>query len=276
MALRMRLLVLPVIALVAAVASTHVRLRNPSNGAELFWESPGSIGIVIHSAGSDDLAPDEHVPALRLAIAEWNRVEGSAVQLVENTSPAARARTDWQADAVHLILFDEDNSSGYFPQGSSTVALTPVQFFSNGRIADADILFNGAGHQFTTSGEFGAFDVQDVAAHELGHLLGLDHSGVAGATLYPYVSPSVIGHRSVAVDDANGIRTSAPESGASMSTITGTVLRDTDLSAVAGAHVIARDSQGRNAGATLSNNDGSFALRGLAAERPLGVSTPRT
>ena len=33
MALRMRLLVLPVIALVAAVASTHVRLRNPSNGA---------------------------------------------------------------------------------------------------------------------------------------------------------------------------------------------------------------------------------------------------
>jgi len=274
MALRLRLLVLPAVVLIAALASTHVRLRNPSNGAELFWETPGSIGIVINSEGSDDLARDEHVPALRLAIAEWNRVDGSAVQLVENTSPAARARTDWQADAVHLILFDEDNSSGYFPQGSSTVALTPVQFFSNGRIADADILFNGSGHQFTTSGEIGAFDVQDVAAHELGHLLGLDHSGVAGATLYPYVSPTVIGHRSVALDDANGIRANAPESGASMSTITGTVLRDTDLTVVAGAHVIARDAEGRNAGAALSGDDGTFALRGLAAGSYTLFATP--
>lgn len=274
MVTRSRWLALGAVALLAAAASTHVRLRNPSNGAELYWENPGSIGIVISSTGSDDLAPDEHVPALRLAIDEWNRVDGSAVQLVENTSLSARARTDWQADSVHLVLFDEDNSSGYFPQGSATVALTPVQFFSNGRIADADILFNGAGHRFTTTNELGAFDVQDVAAHELGHLLGLDHSGVAGATLYPYVSPGIIGHRSVALDDGNGIRANAPEAGASMSTLTGTVLRESDLSAVAGAHVVARDAQGRSAGATLSGNDGTFALRGLPAGSYTLFATP--
>ncbi|MFM7295988.1 MAG: IPT/TIG domain-containing protein [Planctomycetota bacterium] len=274
MGLRTRSLGLVAVALLALAASTHVRLRNPSNGAELYWENPGSIGIVINSTGSDDLVPDEHVPALRLAIEEWNRVAGSAVQLVENTSASARARSDWQADAVHLILFDEDNSSGYFPQGSATVALTPVQFFSNGRIADADILFNGAGQRFTTSGEFGAFDVQDVATHELGHLLGLDHTGVAGATLYPYVSPSILGHRSLASDDANGIRANAPEAGASLSTITGTVLREADLSVVAGAHVIARDTQGRNAGAALSGSDGTFALRGLGAGSYTLFATP--
>jgi len=274
MAPRSRWLALGAVALLAAVASTHVRLRNPSNGAELYWENPASIGIVISSTGSDDLAPDEHVPALRLAIDEWNRVGGSAVQLVENTSPSARARTDWQADSVHLILFDEDNSSGYFPQGSATVAITPVQFFSNGRIADADILFNGSGHRFTTTNELGAFDVQDVAAHELGHLLGLDHTGVAGATLYPYVSPGVIGHRSVALDDENGIRANAPEPGASMSTLTGTVLRELGLSTVAGAHVVARDAQGRSAGATLTGNDGTFALRGLPAGSYTLFATP--
>ena len=274
MATRTAWLAVGSVALLAAVASTHVRLRNPSNGAELYWENPGSIGIVISSTGSDDLATGEHEPALRLAIEAWNRVGGSAATLVENTSPAARSRTDWQSDAVHMILFDEDNSSGYFPQGSATVALTPVQFYSNGRIADADVLFNGVGHQFTTRGEFGAFDVQDVAAHELGHLLGLDHSGVVGATLYPYVSPSVIEHRSVAVDDENGLRANAPEAGASMSTVTGTVLRQADLSAVAGAHVVARDAQGRNAGATLSGNDGTFALRGLAAGSYTLFATP--
>lgn len=264
MKLRHRILASLAAVLVIGVASTHVRLRNPSNGAELFWETPSSIGIVISSLGSDDLSAGEHEPALRLAIEAWNRASGTTVQLVENTASGARTRTDWQTDSLHLIYFDESNSSGYFPQGSATVAITPVQFFSNGRIADADILFNGAGHTFTTSGEVGAFDVQDVAAHELGHLLGLDHTGVAGGTMYPYVSTNIIGHRSLAQDDESGVRANAPDIDVPTSTITGTVRRQADLAVVAGAHVVARDSEGRNVGATLSGTDGSFALRGLA------------
>jgi hypothetical protein len=247
----------------AAVAATHVRLRNPSNQAALFWSTPGSIGVVISSAGSDNLAPGEHVPALRLAIDAWNRASGSGITLVENTSPSAQSRTDWASDNVHLLLFDESNTSGYFPQGSGTVAITPVQYFSNGRIADADVLFNGSGFNFTTSGAVGAFDVADVAAHELGHLVGLDHSGVAGATLYPYVDPTVIEHRSLSEDDEGGARAIAAL--ATPSTLTGTVLRQLDSSAVEGAHVVARDANGRTAGATLSNPDGTFALRGLEA-----------
>lgn len=246
----------------AAVAATHVRLRNPSNQAELFWSNPGAISIVLSSAGSDNLAPGEHLPALRLAIDAWNRASGSGLALVENTSPSAQSRTDWASDNVHLMLFDETNSSGYFPQGSGTVAITPVQYFSNGRIADADVLFNGSSFNFTTSGALGAFDVGDVAAHELGHLLGLDHSGVAGATLYPYVDPTVIEHRSLAEDDEGGARAiSATSTPASLS---GTVLRQLDSSTVEGAHVVARDANGRTAGATLSNSDGTFTLRGLA------------
>ncbi|MCY3001717.1 MAG: IPT/TIG domain-containing protein [Planctomycetota bacterium] len=249
-------------AALATVAATHVRLRNPSNEAELFWPNPGAIGIVLSSAGSDNLAPGEHLPALRLAIDAWNRASGSGLTLVENTSPSAQSRTDWGNDNVHLMLFDESNTSGYFPQGSGTVAITPVQYFSNGRIADADVLFNGSGFNFTTSGALGAFDVGDVAAHELGHLLGLDHSGVAGATLYPYVDPTVIEHSSLAEDDEGGARAiSATSTPASLS---GTVLRQLDSSTVEGAHVVARDANGRTAGATLSGSDGTFTIRGLA------------
>ena len=250
-------------AALATVAATHVRLRNPSNGATLFWSTPSAISIVISSSGSDNLAPGEHEPALRLAIDAWNRASGSGIRLVENTSPSAQARTDWANDNVHLILFDENNSSGYFPQGSGTVAITPVQYFSNGRIADADVLFNGSGYNFTTSGALGAFDVADVGAHELGHLLGLDHSGVAGATLYPYVDPVVIEHRSLAADDEGGAR--AIFANSTPATLTGSVQRQLDSSTVEGAHVVARDSNGRTVGATLSNPDGTFALRGLEA-----------
>ncbi|MEZ6020564.1 MAG: matrixin family metalloprotease [Planctomycetota bacterium] len=75
------------------------------------------------------------------------------------------------------MTFDEINSSGYFPTGSGIVAITPLEFYTTGRIIDADVLFNGKDFHFTTKQETNRFDIQDVAAHELGHLLGLDHSG---------------------------------------------------------------------------------------------------
>lgn len=249
------------VAALAGLGLTHVRLRHPGSGVELFWQSPGSIAIALQSNGSDDLAPGEHEPALRLAIRAWNEVSGAAAELHEDLASATRARTDWSSDSVHLVYFDEHNSSGYFPPGSGLVAITPVQYFAGGRIADADVLFNGSGYNFTTSGELGAFDVQDVAAHELGHVLGLDHSGVAGATMYPYVSPTVIAHRSVSRDDAGGLRASAP-SGA-QGTLLGSVRRSSNIAAVPGAQVVARDGDGRTAGAVLSEPDGSFALTGL-------------
>ncbi|MCC7013211.1 MAG: IPT/TIG domain-containing protein [Planctomycetes bacterium] len=240
---------------------SHVRLHNPSNGTELYWQSPGSISIVIQDQGSDDIPNAGHVPALRMAIDEWNDVAGTNAQLIEDSSSNARARVDWSSSTLHTMLFDETNSSGYFPIGSGTVAITPVSFFSNGRISDADVLFNGTGFSFTTSDEPGAFDVADVATHELGHLLGLDHSGSAGATMYPYVSTDVSLHRSLALDDAIGLRSTY--SSTSFGSISGTVRRSSDNSAVAGAFVVARDDAGRAVASALAESNGTFVVRGL-------------
>jgi matrixin/putative peptidoglycan binding protein/hydrophobic W protein len=50
----------------------------------------------------------------------------------------------------------------------------------------------------------GVFDTETVALHEIGHLLGLEHSNVAGAVMNPfYAGP----RRALAQDDINGIRT---------------------------------------------------------------------
>jgi hypothetical protein len=261
-----------VVLLAASSASlVHVPLHNPSNKAPLFWANPSSVGIVINSAGSDDIADGSHFTALRNAIDAWNRVPGSNAHLVENTSPAQQARRDW-GSGVHLILFDENNSSGYFPLGSSTVAITPVYFNSNGKITDSDVLFNGSGFEFATDGNANRFDVQGVATHELGHFLGLDHSGFAGASMYPYVSRGLLAQRSLSLDDQHGMRDRYPSQ--SFGTITGTVRRASDNTVVKGAHVFARDFDGRSVGGALSSSTGVFRIVGLDAGSYSICATP--
>jgi hypothetical protein len=253
-------------------APAHVRLVNSSNGSLLHWSSPASISIVINAAGSSDIADGSHFTALRNAISAWNHAGGSTAHLVEDTSPAQEARTDFSASDVHLLFFDETNASGYFPNGSATVALTPVWFLADGTITDADVLFNGNGFQFTTSGDIGRFDVQDVATHELGHFLGLDHSGWAGASMYPYVDPDMLLQRSLSRDDVHGARDMYPNTG--FATLSGTVRRTSNNATVAGAHVVARDASGRTAGGTLADANGAFALTGLDAGTFTLYATP--
>lgn len=243
-----------------ASASANTRLKS-SSGYELRWGQPSNVGIVIQRAGSDDLADESHVTAIQNAIRAWNEAPGSAARLIENASAGARARTDWPSDDLHLVLFDEDGSSGYFPIGTGIVALTPVWFTASGVISDADVLFNGRDFTFTTSGDAGAFDVQDVATHELGHLLGLDHSGWAGATMYPYVDPAIVLHRSISEDEVSALRTAYPA--APFGALAG-VVRYPDDDYVGGAHVVALDANGRTRASTLTSNLGAFTLRGLA------------
>ena len=250
----------------------HVRLTYPGTSTPLFWQSPSQVSIVSSATGSQDISDGSEETALRNAIAAWNGASGSTARLIEDTSDAQRARSDWQSNDLHLIWFDEDDSSGYFPGSSSTIAITPIWFFGNGRIDDADIIFNGKDFAFTTSGQSARFDVQDVATHELGHLLGLDHSGWAGATMYPYVDSTVILHRSLSSDDVHGLRDAYPTSGHAL--MTGRILRSSDSSPVAGAHVVARNSDGRTVGATLADATGSFTLPGLDAGQYDLFSTP--
>jgi hypothetical protein len=244
-----------------AAAMAHVRLHNPNSGAKLYWTNPTAVNIVISDKGSDNITDGSHETSLRNAIDAWNDTSGSTAHLAENTSTSQQARTDWSSSSIHLMYFDEDNSSGYFPFGSGTVAITPLWFYGSGAISDADILFNGSGFQFTTSATPGRFDVQDVATHELGHLLGLDHTGVAGATMFPYVDTSVILHRSLSSDDVAGMRDAYPEG--THASLSGRVRRAVGGSGVSGAWVTARSADGRLAGSGLATSDGSFEIKGL-------------
>jgi hypothetical protein len=71
---------------------------------------------------------------------------------------------------------------------------------------DADVVFwDGAFRFFAgTSGCSGGFYIEDIAVHEFGHALGLGHSTVAAATMYPSTSACNVQNRTLDADDIAG------------------------------------------------------------------------
>ncbi|MEP7011100.1 MAG: matrixin family metalloprotease [Acidobacteriota bacterium] len=80
---------------------------------------------------------------------------------------------------------------------------------SNGtrRITDADMVTNTA-NNLATLGETcsgSEYYAEGIFVHEVGHLLGLGHSGTSGATMFPSVSACNNNPATIETDDRNGI-----------------------------------------------------------------------
>jgi len=94
-----------------------------------------------------------------------------------------------------------------FRNASSGSAIATTYWWSSGsRIIDADIVFWDGGFQFFagSTGCSGGFYIEDIAAHEFGHALGLGHSASTAATMYPSVSSCNTGNRTLDADDIAG------------------------------------------------------------------------
>ena len=259
-ACKVSLLVIPLVASLSAGAQAFVKLRT-QGGEALRW-SGSQITVTLHQG----LAPQIHDGSDEVAVREgfraWERVADSDISFRFDDAPGSRARADWASDDVHMVWFDPNDSSGFFSQATGLVAVTPIDFNpQTGEITDADILVD-ARQAFSTRGDAGAFDLQSVITHEVGHLLGLDHSPVHGSTMTPVPARGDTRLRSLAPDEEAAMRSLYPAANA-YGGLAG-VLRRQDGSVVKGAHVVAENLDGEPTAATLSNPDGSFLLEGLA------------
>ncbi len=100
-----------------------------------------------------------------------------------------------------VLSFSDDT----FPRdygGSETIAVTIMYFYQNCTIQEAPILFNGFHHSFRNDGR--DVDLQSVATHEVGHLLGLDHSNLNRATMF-YAYTGGTSARRLHDDDVQGV-----------------------------------------------------------------------
>lgn len=139
-----------------------------------------------------DLPASAIEPAIRAGADAWPLQSGAAFAF-RFAGFSTQATNTY--DGINLVMFRNESS------GSALA--TTYSWFSGGRIVDADIVFWDGGVQFFTgsSGCAGGFYIEDIAAHEFGHALGLGHSAVATATMYPSISACSQGARTLDADD---------------------------------------------------------------------------
>jgi len=117
---------------------------------------------------------------------------------------------NWQlGDGVPMLNFSDPVRACK----GQCLAATFTGFYQNRgdgtyEILDADIVTNTR-YDWTSQNEpdgcFSEFFIEGVQVHETGHGLGLGHTNVGGATMYPSVSACNNGPATIEADDAAGI-----------------------------------------------------------------------
>jgi hypothetical protein len=208
------------------------------------------------------------IGAARRALDHWAGV--AEVQFLETRSSAQAISTSNSGDGINLITVSTDNASAFGK--SESPGRTRVFYDSGGAIVEADIALNPT-QTFSTDGTFGTYDLESTFTHEVGHLLGLEHSAIIGATMQPrqakngvYGLPAIT-QRTLSEDDAAGAR-ALYGSRAGLGSLTGRLIGNApggQSHAIFGGHVFAEEIlTGRVVGGSVTLASGDFRLSALA------------
>ena len=148
------------------------------------WRNPRITLSLSRSLDSSGNIQADIPQALRRSLLAWTNPTTIAFDVVESDlqslSPKGR-----RGDGVSLITaaVTPENLRLFPRQASSPAAVTRVFRDERGYVIEADIVLNPF-VRFSSDGSFDTFDLQDTLTHEIGHLLGLDHSPVWGSIMY--------------------------------------------------------------------------------------------
>jgi hypothetical protein len=205
--------------------------------------------ILTTAAGGSGAQLTEIEQVVTNSFGAWSGVTGTTFNVAAYpgvVAPVARVSaansctndSDTNVDGLNTICFNQ--SSAAFTTGvlaftriftanaPGAVAGTSAPAAYAGQILDSDTLFRNDGQATfatpsalgTAAGQ-GAYDLQSLLTHELGHWMGLGHSAVIRAMMFPYAPPpgQFLGDRptpnapdaALSDDDRTGIRTLYPD-----------------------------------------------------------------
>ena len=224
-------------------------------------------------------------------------IDGPGVTSGDVRAAIARAAATWQAVPEANVRFeylgptsalanamDGRTTLGFLDRPDLDRVLGATSFIvdtTTGGIVEADVFFNAHfAWSVAPQGDAGRVDLESIALHELGHVLGLGHSALgetersgsggrrvlaSGSVMFPIaMTPGAIADRVLQPDDRAGIADIYPATGHGERTgvITGRVTKNGR--GVYGAHVAAFDPEtGAIVGNFALDVDGTFAIAGL-------------
>jgi hypothetical protein len=266
-------LLLTALAGTAAPAHAYLKLGAMVNGTvvDVTWRGP--IPYFVSEYDASGVSAADLRGAVERAAATWSAVV------------AAQVRFEFQGmtSAVPEVV-DGRTTIGFLDRPDLEQVLGATSFIidtTNGAIVEADIFFNAQfAWSVSAAGTPGRVDLESVALHELGHLLGLSHSAVgeterqlsgnrrvtaSGAVMFPIaMSSGTIAERVLHADDIAGVSDLYPAASAVGDTgsIVGRVTRNGQ--GVLGAHVVAFSPESRVLiGNFTLNPQGEFVIARL-------------
>ncbi|MEZ4392346.1 MAG: matrixin family metalloprotease [Polyangiales bacterium] len=155
-------------------------------GATLYWP----VGCLSMSLDTSDAPPGMSAATLRGmlsgALNAWGatRCDGQPLGIRLSTGPDTTRGAEYveAGENVNALVFVRDwRATGL---ASSALAVTTVTFgASTGVIRDADLRVN-LSFPLTSSDAVAGNDLPTILLHEVGHVLGLDHSGERSAVMW--------------------------------------------------------------------------------------------
>jgi Matrixin len=146
--------------------------------------------------------------AIWKALAEWgSRLhgdgEGDPSQPGGIGSGAANFDVTWQGAAPNVGTATGNVVSAMLGCGGGLISVTEISPTGWRIRLCEDVLWDdGPGTVLAAN----ALDIQGAVAHEYGHVLGLGHSNVAGATMFAALSGNGVAARSIEADDIAGVQ----------------------------------------------------------------------
>ncbi len=241
-----------------------------SGGAASQLLDLSAMTFTINSQGDPTIGDGSDITAVEAAFATWNAVSECTVNFSTVTSPDYSIAD--ANDGINLVTFTDNEF--LFAPGVLAVAAKTIRMDAAGlpaEIIDADIVYNPYWtthykYNFKTDTDPGYFDIQSVTTHEIGHVLGLVHSGVETATMF-FMIGSDINARTLETDDMAWVRSKYPETGtysATYGSLTGRIEDGySSGTGIAGALVYAISEATGDSVHTYSDANGDFTIPGL-------------
>jgi hypothetical protein len=253
-----------------ALAYLKLALRVGPDQIDVRWNGP--VPYFIADRGAPGVTAAALRDAVGRAFATWQAVSTASVtSQFQGFTPLPPGFQDFRSTIGFLDRPDLDRVLG---------ATSFLVDGSTGTIIEADIFFNTQFDWSTApAGEAGRVDLESVALHEIGHLLGLGHSALgetemagggrrvvgSGAVMFPIaMMAGAIADRLLQPDDIAGITDLYPSStlGDGISSISGRVTKGG--AGVTGAHVVAFNlATGALVGGFSLNAQGEYVIAGL-------------